>query len=100
MAAARTLVWLSFLAGEARWRVPVPQPRPVFVRPPGRLAGTSAASPALPAMLVAWLHRSGATEPTHAEVHLPGGAIQHVGADWIAPRPRLALLPPTERRTA
>lgn len=90
-----TMVWPSFLLGEARRRLPEPAPKPVFVAVPTRLraAGNREANPG-EGRVVAWLHRCGSeTEPTHAEVPLrpatPRGApaCAQAGAQAGAPCP-------------
>lgn len=104
MTSPRTLVWLGFLAGEARQREAVLPPLPVFVAVPHRLreAGFADPNPG-PAVLLALLYRAGAEEPTHAEVTLRDGRTEFVAAGWIAPaRTVVALHPfaPPARRTA
>lgn len=83
-----SLIWPSFLAGEARRRTPLALPRPVFVAPPRAALD----EPPVPALLVAWLYRTTSAEPTHAEVRLPNGEVAHRDPAWIRPRPHLAVV--------
>lgn len=102
--AARTLVWPSFLGGEARQRQAVLPSAPVFVALPPRLRAAATAEPNPgPAELVALLYRTGGEAPTHAEVILPDGRTSFFDTAWIASAAAVTPLhppAPPARRTA
>jgi hypothetical protein len=80
-----TLVWPSFLLGEARRHEPMAAPRPVFVAVPHRLreAGNREVNPG-EALVVASLYRTDdEDEPTHAEVLLADGSSSTFGTGWL-----------------
>lgn len=103
----RLTIWPAFLGGrEARQVCRMPEPQPVYVCRPQRMAvGLSgrplhqAAHAGAPpqdhglAQVTAWLHRVGAEAPDYAEVRWPNGRTGTVDAAWIHPARNVVPLP-------